>query len=227
MGGDLASSCNDACTGSLAVGTNASAQAGVRLGSGIGFFVSGGFVLLRKSYDARPAALQPVGFGPNVGTVHEDIRFSGPTFAAGALYQRGEQVRYSARLGAGVLFASYRSGREYSLTTADVAGTASGSGTPYTARASDDGSLVVPYVQLEARVGFPLSPGFVFEVGLGGFAWLGLDGARWSGNSQAHAGSCPNANPQICQGLASSAAESLFGGLVIAGGPVLGLAGDL
>ncbi len=220
FGGEPASSCGASCSSAPGVGTLVLASAGYRLGSGLGLSMTAGYAYLSKSYAGRPIAASVAGNIVNRGTLDEDLRLRGPHLGVSASYRRGEPLQWSARLGAGAIFATWSSQRAATLMTAPT----NQLGAAYTVPdLAQHGSFVVPYMAADLRVGFVIASQLTLEAGLTAMGTFGVDRAQWSDETIFRAGQCPSPSASLCQGQAWFPKESLFGGVIVAGGPVVAL----
>ncbi|MEB2310443.1 MAG: PEGA domain-containing protein [Sorangiineae bacterium] len=108
LGGDIVTRCSGSCAKSPGIGFAAIGHAGYQFGSGLGFSVDAGYLMLGKTITGRDLMLQPQGFAPVRSTADDTLKLSGVLLGASAQLHRGERFPLTFRLGVGAMLGTAR-----------------------------------------------------------------------------------------------------------------------
>lgn len=174
LSGDVSGGCVDACERDLGSGGLLTAQGGYELGSGLGFGIQLGGMVLSQDIRNRTTAFTPVGYpSPLVGTADDSLFLSG--FMAGGLiaYHFGERFPLTFRTGVGAMFGQVQSIRQGSFRD-------SGGALFEADRAEDSPSVTAVFVTPEARIGYKVTAHWEVSLGVSGMLLIVTGQPRWN-----------------------------------------------
>jgi hypothetical protein len=210
FGGDMLRDCTGACSHGIGVGGYGVFRGGYELGSGFGFGVTAGYLLVQQSTTGRATELKPTGLAVNPGTVDDRLTLRGFVAGAFAGVSIGERTRFHLRLGAGALIGSVGDRRSGTFET--------GGGSKY-----DIGPIgVAPfatflYVDPEIRLGFRVSSHLELSLGALGLILVDLSRPTWDASRPIFA---------AADGAGTFAPERLTGSIVVLITPGVGIRYD-
>jgi hypothetical protein len=176
FGGEISSSCVDACTRTVGYGGYASAHGGYELGTGLSFGLTAGYVNMVQETKGRQAELTVTGVAaPVVGDATDEIGVRGVFAGAFAGLKFGDSIPLRLRVNAGVAFGSVADVRfgEFHVNDPTVADDYK------VGPVVEAPSAVWFYMEPEVRVDFKLHSRVDLSVGLGGLLLITTDSPTW------------------------------------------------
>lgn len=216
FGGDVMDGCRGGCSSGLPLGGRAVGHGGYELGSGLGFGLDVGYLRVSTSATGRATLTRPTGLAPNVGTADDELRLSGVTLTASAMYHaRGTDWPFTVRLGAGILLGSLADARTGKFTNSR--------GDVYPVAVSQTPAARYLVVAPEVRIGHRFGSHVELSAGVEIGVLVALGAPEWT----------PDATPVIARsptgsgdGQATFGKESLAGSTLLALAPGVGLRYD-
>lgn len=203
-GGDVEDKCTGACTKGLPFGFQGMLHGTYQLGSGLGFGLGAGYMLLSHDVTGRPETISAPGRAPNQGTVDESLRLGGVRAQLEGQYKAGETWPVTLRLGVGVLLGSEKDDRSGSFKDSK--------GTPYHVSSSQSPAATFLTISPEARIGRKFG-NFEINAGVEVVVLAALKKPEWDGSKTVAAGS---------DGIGVAPSLSLAGGIMLAAVPGIG-----
>jgi PEGA domain len=197
LGGDIASSCASGCQSSIAAGAMGMFHGGYELGSGIGFGLTLGYLVLVQDTTGRSGSVTPTGLTALSGKADDKLRLSAFVGGATVSYHLGEKVPALLRFGAGMMGGQLRDERTGTFTSRAKASFS-------TYPVADFSGAAYLYLNPEARLGTRIGSHFELGAGLQALMMIGLAQPHWHDKSTANVVSTPD-------GVASYPAESQMG----------------
>jgi hypothetical protein len=201
MGGDISSSCSGECSQSLGIGGLGLVHGGYELGSGFGFGLAAGYLVMAQQTTGRTGEMVPTGFAAqdaNKGLINDDLRLSAFVAGASAGYHAGESLPFLLRLGVGVALGELRVERSGQFTTR--------SNTTYDAApVADFVGATYFYIDPEARIGFRFAEHFELSASVQLLMLVALSQPTWNNTIELAAGD---------DGIGTYPADTLMGGFV-------------
>lgn len=179
LGGDLVASCSGDCKKSVGTGFFGQLHAAYQLGSGLGFGVDAGAIVLQQKLENRGAQLQPVGRPALTGSVNDELRLAGALVGGSASYHLASDVLpLTFRLGVGALLGSVQDTRKGDFTRTD--------GSPISVNPpAEKASATYLYVSPEARIGHRFGERFEVSLGLQTLFLIGMgDEPTWTNRTK-------------------------------------------
>jgi hypothetical protein len=192
-------------------------HAGYELGSGFGFGVAAGYLLMRQTTTGRTASIQIMDPSPdNTGTADDALVLGGLLAGGWAGLSRGDRYRLLLRLGAGALFGALSDARDGKFT--------SNGGVGYqldrtTARDSANFFAVMP----EARFGLHLSDHIDLLFGLAAVVLVRLGKPVWTNPPEGIFGRIPGTKQGYFARFPSDPPDTLAGEAIVVVAPGLGV----
>lgn len=180
FGGEVAGNCGDQCSRDVGFGGYGVFRAGYEFGSGFGFGVTAGYLLLRQATTGRQTTIQPVGLDSGPGMADDTLTFQG--FLAGifAGLSFGERYPLHLRLGGGVLIGSIADQRSGTFQARD--------GSTYgVAPVRDAPSATFFHVGPEVRLGIRVTDDLELTAGVEGLLLIALNEPMWDPRLQVDA----------------------------------------
>ncbi|WP_231511150.1 PEGA domain-containing protein [Chondromyces apiculatus] len=171
--GDAAAGCGSECSRSVGLGALNFLHGGYELGSGLGFGLEAGMLVVAQQVTGRSATFTPNGLGPQSGTADDALRLTGFLGGATVGYHLGERFPALFRLGVGVMAGQMRDERRGHFRT-------SGGDTFDVDPVADFQSATYFYVDPEVRVGARFAQHFEVSAGVQALLLIAASQPRWN-----------------------------------------------
>ncbi|AKT40346.1 uncharacterized protein CMC5_044990 [Chondromyces crocatus] len=211
FGGEVAGGCSGDCSRSMGLGALNLVHGGYELGSGLGFGLEAGFLVVTQQVTGRATNFTPNGFAsPSVGTADDALRLTGFLGGATIGYHLGERFPALFRLGVGVMAGQVRDERRGRFRT-------SSGGAFDASPVADFQSATYVYVDPEVRIGARFAQHFEVSAGVQALLLIAASQPRWNSSIELAAST---------DGIGRYGDESLMGDIVLMLAPGVSLRYD-
>jgi hypothetical protein len=208
LGGDVAG-CND-CSPGLALAGSLQLELGYRLGSGLGFYLEGGYLSAAQTLQDRQESLTPVGLPAHPGRADDTLSLRGLSLGAALGYQRGSSWQFGGRLAFGLWLASLSDRRTFDAPARSPSPAVAYQAGPVTSSGDALFLRIEPMLQL----GRALGEHWRVSAGAGLQMLAALSKPTWE-PLQVQAGRCPDPDVNVCAGRALFPQATLVGGFLL------------